>query len=83
MPGLALPMRRITVTWGNRSRVIYIPSMGDPIWDKDIEDWQKEVTIAQLKKLPPLIQQTPETKKEVAGAIKEFLAWRDKRRKDE
>jgi len=77
---LLLPVRTIKVVWGNRSRDVMIVKTGDKIWDSELEEWARERTLEQLKKLPPLPIHSVEHKKEVANAMKEFNEWRRKKR---
>jgi len=81
MTKLYLPTKQIEVEYGGRTRIVIIPSTGDPIWDRDLEQSAREKTMDELKKLPPILKQTQEKKKEVGGILKEFVEFK-KREKE-
>lgn len=72
-------MPRVTVNEGGHSMEIFVPASKDKAYDKEIMEYQIEKTREQLRKKPAFKKADPHNK-DVAGAIKEKMAF-DKRKK--
>jgi len=80
MPKLWLPSKTIEISYGGRTRIIVIPSTGDPIWDRDLEQSAREKTLEELKKMPPR-EKPKHSKLEIAEALNDLLKFRKRNEK--
>lgn len=74
MPELWLPIKRKVIREGDREMILIIPQTGDLSYDAYLEEAETEKTKDQLKKKPPKPIATM-SKKDVAGALKEYFEW--------
>lgn len=70
----------LPISYGGRTRNVLIPYSHnvDDGQLREIVDWQKEKTVNDLKKLPPKPKSVM-SKKEVAGALKQYLEYLKRR----
>ena len=75
-----LPIKQFMVEHGGRRRTILLPIPADADLGqmREIEEWQKEKTLAELKRLPPLIP--THSNEEIAEALKQFISWKNRRK---
>lgn len=76
-------VKNIEVEGGGRKRSVFLCMTDDEAKDRsfvnEYESANRDKTVEQLNKLPP--REKPEhSKKEVAGAIKEYIEYRDRHR---
>ena len=79
-------MRRFTVKESDREREVLIVGTEKEMQDKShmdyLEEAQREKTAKQLKKLPPKPKST-RSKKDISGALKELLDFRERKGRGE
>jgi hypothetical protein len=78
-PVIQLSPTKYIVQANGRRRTIIIPLTGDPGHDKALREEYLNKTLAELRKMAPFVPLTDEQKKETAGALKDFVAWRNKK----
>ena len=79
MGKLWLPMNTFTVRENNREVTVMIPGTGDKSYDEYLEEAEREKTAEQLKKKSPRPVSTMD-RKQVAGALKEFMEYVNRKR---
>lgn len=73
-------MKTITVKHENKEMTVIIPATGDKSYDDYLEVAEREKTLNELKKRPdkPISKISKEDK---SGVLKEFLEFRNRKRK--
>ena len=75
-----IELNQFTVKEGDREMDVVIPLTGDTSYDRYLEEAEREKTADQLRKKPP--RPVPADKKEVAGILKEIIAFRNRRQSE-
>jgi len=78
---MGLPkIKKIIVTENNRQMEVFIPETGDKKYDEAIEQAEREKTAEQLRKMPAKPKSNI-SNKDRAGAIKEYIEFRNRQRR--
>ena len=81
MSNLWLPVNKFTVEYQGKTQVVIIPRTGDKSYDEYLEEAEREKTLNELKKPLAHTQERKVPLKDVQGALKEFIEWRNKKKR--
>jgi len=73
-------LNRFTVKEGEHEMEVVIPRSGDLLYDRYLEEAEREKTKEQLRKKPPKVPATPQSKQDLAEATREMLEYRNRKK---